>query len=114
MVQRCKPDLTGTEIGMSVFGGSLFVLTVVDMENCNLILAEGFVKLIQDEIRICCEIISCVVDVAGVEADAQPVRKTDTVIDCSQFFKAFADFGAFACHCFQCDADRRRLGKHFV
>ena len=33
MVQRCKPDLTGTEIGMSVFGGSLFVLTVVDMEN---------------------------------------------------------------------------------
>ena len=71
MVQRCKPDLTDTEIGMSVFGGSLFVLAVVDMENCDLILAEGFVKLIQDEIRICCEIISCVVDVAGVEADAQ-------------------------------------------
>ena len=89
MVQGCKPDLTDTEIGMSVFGGSLFVLAVVDMENCDLILAEGFVKLIQDEIRICCEIISCVVDVAGVEADAQPVRKTDTVIDCSQFFKAF-------------------------
>ena len=87
MVQRCKPDLTDTEIGMSVFGGSLFVLAVVDMENCDLILAEGFVKLVQDEIRICCEIISCVVDVAGVEADAQPVRKTDTVIDCSQFFQ---------------------------
>ena len=48
MVQRCKPDLTDTEIGMSVFGGSLFVLAVVDMENCDLILAEGFVKLIQD------------------------------------------------------------------
>ena len=47
-----------------------FVLAVVDMENCDLILAEGFVKLVQDEIRICCEIISCVVDVAGVEADA--------------------------------------------
>ena len=62
MVQRCKPDLTDTEIGMSVFGGSLFVLAVVDMENCDLILAEGFVKLVQDEIRICCEIISCVVD----------------------------------------------------
>ena len=80
MVQRCKPDLTDTEIGMSVFGGSLFVLAVVDMENCDLILAEGFVKLIQDEIRIGCEIISCVVDVAGVEADAQPVRKTDTCL----------------------------------
>ena len=76
MVQGCKPDLTDTEIGMSVFGGSLFVLAVVDMENCDLILAEGFVKLIQDEIRICCEIISCVVDVAGVEADAQPVSSS--------------------------------------
>ncbi len=74
VVQGCKPDLTDTEIGMSVFGGSLFVLAVVDMENCDLILAEGFVKLIQDEIRICCEIISCV-GRAGVEADAQPVRK---------------------------------------
>ena len=90
------------------------LLGVVPLAIGDLILAEGFVKLIQDEIRICCEIISCVVDVAGIEADAQPVRKTDTVIDCSQFFKAFADFGAFACHCFQCDADRRRLGKHFV
>ena len=31
VVQGCKPDLTDTEIGMSVFGGSLFVLAVVDM-----------------------------------------------------------------------------------
>ena len=114
MAQRIKPDLTGAEIGMSVLGGTPFVLAVVDMENCDLVLAESFVKLIQDEIGICCEIISGVVDVAGVEADAQPVGKTDTVIDCSQFFKAFADFGAFACHGFQSDADRRRLRKHFV
>ena len=114
MAQRIKPDLTGTEIGMSVLGGSPFVLAVVDMENCDLILAEGFVKRIQDEIGICCEIIAGVVDVAGVEADAQPVGKTDAFIDCSQFFKAFADFRAFAGHGFQGDADRRRLGKHFV
>ena len=81
------------------------------MENCDLILAEGFVKLIQDEIRICCEIISCVVDVAGVEADAQPVRKTDTVIDCSQFFKAFADFVSLCLPLFPVRCGPEKAGK---
>lgn len=111
MVQRCKPDLTDTEIGMSVFGGSLFVLAVVDMENCDLILAEGFVKLIQDEIRICCEIISCVVDVAGIEADAQPVRKTDTVIDWQPVLQSVCRFRSLCLPLFPVRCGPEKAGK---
>ena len=59
-------------------------------------------------------IVSGVIQMACVHADAQLVIQDDFVENSGQFLEAAADFGALPCHCLQCDAAVLVFGEHFV
>ena len=86
-----KSNFSKSDIGVPVFGGSGRILTVVDMEDCNLILSDQTVKLFDDTVKVMDDIVTAVACVTGVEADAQFVAVNDTVIDLCEFFEAASD-----------------------
>ena len=90
-----KSNFSKSDIGVPVFGGSGRILTVVDMEDCNLILSDQTVKLFDDTVKVMDDIVTAVACVTGVEADAQFVAVNDTVIDLCEFFEAASDLRSF-------------------
>ena len=102
-MQCRKSDTALSDIGMPVFGGSLFVFTVIDVEDTEPVFADQTVKSIDNAVKIMYNVVSCIVYMAGVETDAQLIRMYHAVINRREFLKAAADFGSLSRHGFQCD-----------
>ena len=99
---------------MAILRRSAWILTVVDMEYRNLVLADDLVEFFDHAVEIICHIISGIVRVTRIKADTQLVIVNDTIIDTRQLFEASADLAALSRHCLKRDMHRRILGKHFI
>ena len=84
------------------------------MKYRNLIFSEYPVKLFDYTVKIIYNVVTCIVCMAGIKTDTQTFRMTDSVINRSEFFKGFSDFGTFSCHRFQCDIASFGFCQHFI
>ena len=107
-------DIALADIGMTVFSCTALVFAVVDVEYSNLLLSDEAVKVSNDSVKVADDIITGIVCVTCIKADAESVRSMYTVIDAGEFFKARAEFGTLAGHGFQGNADIRNCRKYLV
>ena len=91
-MKRVKTDLSEADIGMTVFGSTAWIFTVVDMEDGNLIFSEDPVEFSDDVIELMDNIVAAVVRVAGIETDAEFVVVNDAIVDPCQLLKSPSDF----------------------
>ena len=63
-------NLSKSNIFMTVFMCSLWILAVINMKNCNLILTYNPIKLLYNTCKIFSHIISCITRMAGIKADS--------------------------------------------
>lgn len=114
-VRQCvKTDIAEAKIGMPVFGGTPLIFAVIDMEDGNLVFSQEAVELLDHTVKIMDDVITAVVGMAGIEADAQLVAAGDSIVDARQFFKALPKFGSFSGHGFKGYEEIRIPGEDFV
>lgn len=98
-----KANLAKTDVSMSVFCGTASILTVVDMEDRNLILPKKVVKFLDHTVKIMNDIITAVMCVASVKSYPKLLVVSDTVVYACQFFKVSSQLRAFSRHSLKCD-----------
>ena len=76
------------------------IFRVIQMDCLKLIKADNFVKLLKNSVWVIGNIVSAVMDMAGIKANANAVLVLDPVDYFLDFLKGFADLGAHARHCF--------------
>ena len=99
---RCT-DSPLADIGVAVFTCASGIFTVIDVKQCNLILSYQLIKLVNYAVKVVDDIISGIVQMAGIHTNPQFFIVSDLVKKRGQFLKAAADFRALSSHCFQCD-----------
>ena len=75
-------DMTFAKIFVPVFPCTPLIFTVVDVENGNLVKPDYPVKFCHHTLVVTDEVVSGIIDVACVEADAKFFRVITAVVDC--------------------------------
>ena len=99
-IKCVKADKAFTDVSVAVFVTAALVFAVIDMEYGNLIFSNQSVELPDHTVKIVHNIIARIMNMAGVEADTEPVVFRHAVIDRGKLLKAFADLGALSRHGF--------------
>ena len=88
---------------MAVLAGAHGVFGVVEVDGPETVKAYGTVKGTQHSLKVVHDVVAGIKDMAGVEADAELVRKFHAFNDGVQFLEAASHFRAFAGHGFEED-----------
>ena len=114
IAKALKADTAEAEVLMPVFVRAQRVLAVIDMEDCDLILADDAVKLFHHSRKVILHIITGIVGMAGIKTDPEPMIVFHSVINARQLFKAPADLRSLSRHGLQSDMDAAVFLKHLV
>ena len=96
--QSVQPDLAAVDHRMAILMGPQRIHAVVQMDRLQPLQADDAVELRQHAIQIIDDVVTCVVHMACVQADAHLVHEFHAIHDPLQFFKLAADFRAFSGH----------------
>ena len=86
---------------MSIFVGFKLILAIVYMEHCYLIYSNNFVELFKHAACIIYNVVTRIVSVAGIKANAKFIIVLYAVINHSKFLKSSTYLGSFAGHSFK-------------
>ena len=89
-----------TYLLMAVFVAAEKIHAVIEMNRSQAIKANGLIEGFQYAVQVVHNIVSAVEDMAGVQANAQPLVLFYQVYDGAKFFKSTSNFASLACHRF--------------
>ena len=94
------PQHLGAQISFPDFFVPVFmalkrILRIVDVDCIQLFQTYDLVKFLQNPIQIPCNIVSCIINMAGIKADSDFLFTLYLFYDIRQFLKTAAHFRAF-------------------
>ncbi len=105
---KCRgPNFPPADVFMTIHTTSQILLTVVEMENTQLLKSYHTAKLFHGLtiFRFPSDVIAGRKDMTGIPTDKNPLRMTRSSQNVAQMFESIADTGSLASRCFQGDGN---------
>ena len=103
VAQCIDSDIAVTDVCMAILACAPLILTVIDMKKGDILSPNQLIKSVNYPVEIIDDIISGIVQMTGIHADAQLIVVRHFIENDGQLLKAASDFRTLSGHCFQCD-----------
>src|SRR5690554_4573422 len=95
-----QSNMTFANHFMSVFSRSQFIFRVIDMNGFEFLKSDNTIKFVKYPIKVVDDIISCIKDMASIQANTNFIFNAYAINNLSQLFKTSSNLCPFTCHGF--------------